>query len=411
MRSFEYHNPCRVIFGPGKVNTLTEKIEMIRQEGLWGENCLVIYGSERVVESGLIDRVETGLQTAGCKVSYFGGIRPNPRLSTLKKAIARALDIGADCVLALGGGSVMDMAKAVAAGIKYPGDAWDMVFHGQKDYRPPSRALPVIAIPTLAATGSETDPIAVITNEETRQKSFIRSAALFPRLSILDPELTVSVPPIQTAYGVADMISHVTESYFNGPGETPLQDGMAETIVKVALEYGKRAVHNGSDLEARKQLQWASAIALSGIVQAGADGPFVVHALEHILSAWYDIPHGAGLAVLNPAWMLWAAMGNPGKFAFFARQVLGVTAHDDAKAVSMGVTVLKKRFRELGLPVTLQELGVPKADWSELADSVLKTVGQKTETGVKVLPAIRPMDRDAILEVFVLASQESKAWE
>lgn len=408
MRSFEYHNPCRVIFGPGTVNNLAERLNLLVQDDLWGKNCLVLYGSERVVKSGLMNRVEAGLKAVGCRISRFGGIGPNPRLTTLQAGIAMAKKTGTDCVLALGGGSVMDMAKAVAAGVKYPGKAWDMVFHGQPIYQPPKDALPLVAIPTLAATGSETDAIAVITNEKTRQKSFIRSLAIFPKLSILDPELTISVSPIQTAYGVADMISHVTETYFNGPETTPIQDGLAEALVRVALEYGIRAVQNGADLEARKQLQWASSIALSGMVQAGADGPFVVHAIEHVLSAWYDVPHGAGLSVLNPAWMLWAAKENPEKFALFAMKVFGVKAKDDAMAATMGITVLKTKFLELGLPLTLQDLGVPQRDWPDLADSVLNTVGREAQTGGKILPAIRPMDREAILEVFVLASQENR---
>jgi len=390
------------------LNSLSDKIDFLRREGMPGESVILFYGSKRVVKAGLVNNIRKQLEKAGCELVGLATTEPNPRVRILRSSIDFARKTGADIVLALGGGSVMDMAKAVAAGVRYPGDAWDMVFHNQTGYQPPKEALPIIAIPTLAATGSETDDIAVITNEETRQKSFIRAQALYPALSILDPELTISVPPIQTAYGVADMISHVTEGYFNGPEETPLQDGMAEAVARVALEYGRRAVKDGADIEARKQLQWASAVALNGMVQAGAGGPFVVHAIEHVLSAWYDVSHGAGLAVLNPAWMLWAARKNPLKFALFARRVLGVRAQDDAVAATTGIKAMKMKFRELGLPVTLQELSVPEGDWPALADAALNTVGRDAQTGGKILPAIQPMDRKAILEVFVLASQESR---
>lgn len=405
MRSFEYHNPTRVVFGPGRVKTLTDRIAPLRTAGVLGERCMVVYGSDRVLDSGLLGLVEGQLKAADCAVVRFGGVRPNPRLDTLTRAIEQIRDHGVNWVLALGGGSVIDLSKAAAAGVMYPGEPWDMVFHGQAHYRPPTEALPMVAIPTLAATGSEMDPIAVITNTGTRQKSFIRSDAIFPVLSILDPELTVSVPPDQTAYGVSDMISHVTETCFNGPGNTPLQDGFAESVVRVALKYGALAVKNGADIRARMQLQWAATVALNGWVQAGADGPFVVHAIEHVLSAWYDIAHGAGLAVLNPAWMLWAGRQNPEKFASFARRVLNVRDENDADAAARGAVELRKRFQAMGLPVTLQELGVSRDDWTDLADTAIATVGQGHE-GRRVLPAIRPMDRDAIVDVFMLASRE-----
>jgi alcohol dehydrogenase len=403
MRSFEFHNPTRISFGPGKVKHLSRLVEGIRN--VLGDTGLIIHGSDRVRRDGTLDLVMEQLNLAGCGTHVFGGVSPNPDLATLDRAMTAIRSTGADFVVALGGGSVMDLAKAAAAGVLYDGQPWDMVFHGQQPYKAPQKALPLIAIPTLAATGSEMDPIAVITNPATGQKSFMRSDALYPVLSVLDPSLTISVPPDQTAYGVSDMISHVTETLFNHAGIAPLQDGFAWSVVRTALEFGPRAVRDGSDIEARTQLQWTATVALNGWVQAGADAPFPVHGIEHVLSAWYNIPHGAGLAVLNPAWMSWAARHKPERFATFARHVFGIEQDEDSHAASAGIQMLKHRFREMDLPLTLQELGVPESDWEGLTDTALRTVGVDGPDGVRRLPGLVPMDRDSILEVFVLASQ------
>ena len=404
MNPFEYWNPTRLVFGPGSLKKLTSLVKDFRTRELLGTKALIIYGSERVYKSGLLGRVTELLAKAGCEAITFGGVTPNPDLPTLEAAVERVIAEEIDFLVGLGGGSVMDLTKAAAAGAKYKGDLWDMVFHGQEPYNPPEEALPVVMIPTLAATGSEMDPIAVITNPKSRQKSFIRSRVLYPLLSVADPELTLTVPPDQTAYGVSDMISHVTEAYFNGPENTPLQERWAEAVVVNALEYGKQALRWPGDINARTQLQWTSIVALNGWVQAGMDGPYPVHAIEHVFSAFYHVAHGAGLAVLNPAWMLWAAKKRPERFARFAKGVFHIQDMDPLSAAIKGIERLKEEFKGLGLPSTLQELGAREEDWEKLAGTAIETVGKVVE-GRKVLPGLIPMEIEDILEVFQLASE------
>ena len=216
-------------------------------------------------------------------------------------------------IIALGGGSTMDAAKVMAAAVFYPGDPWDMIYHGQAAPHIPTRALPLITVPTLAATGSEMNAGAVITNEKTTVKSYVIADVMYPRVALVDPELTLSVPKDQTAYGVCDLITHVTEGYFNGQDGTPLQDRFAESVIQTAIEWGPKAVANGNDLEARSQVQWASVVALNGWVQAGVESGFPVHMIEHVISAHHDIAHGAGLAIVNPAWMRFAAKARPAR--------------------------------------------------------------------------------------------------
>ncbi len=400
MRSFDYYNPTRLIFGRGVFRRVGSTLSELKDT--LGIKCLIVYGSERIKKTGLFDQLSNQLQEHGFVVVAFGGVRPNPDLPTLKRAVDYARQEGVEFVIGFGGGSIMDMTKAIAAGIKYDGELWDMVFHGQAEYKPPIQALPIVQIPTLAATGSEMDPIAVITNPETRQKSFIRSKAIYPKISFVDPELTLTVPPDQTAFGISDMISHVTESYFNGPDGRPLQDRWAEAVIKIALDYGQIAVEHGDDIMAREQLQWASIVALNGWVQTGGDAPYPVHAIEHVFSAYYDIPHGAGLAVLNPAWMLWALKKIPYRFADFARAVFNIEDADPVIAGLKGINRLKEAFKTMGLPTTLRELSVPEEDWDRLAQTAIDTVG-RVINNKRMLPAFTPMSKSDILEVFELA--------
>jgi alcohol dehydrogenase YqhD (iron-dependent ADH family) len=202
-----------------------------------------------------------------------------------------------------------------------------MIFHGQPDPHIPARALPIITIPTLAATGSEMNPSAVISNEETNEKSFAQAECLYPKVALVDPELTVSVPKNHTAYGVCDIITHMTEAYFNGVDGTPIQDRFAEGAILTVMEWGPKAIADGKDLEARTQVQWTSIVALNGFVNVGTNGGYPVHMIEHTLSAYHDITHAAGLSAINPAWMRFAARHRPQKFVQFAERIFGLKAN------------------------------------------------------------------------------------
>ena len=351
---FEFHNPTRLIFGTGVLARLGEAA------GAYGKKALLVTGGGSVKRNGVFEKAAASLNAAGISLVECPGVEPNPRISTVIRGAEIARSEGCDMVIALGGGSTMDASKVMAAAVLYDGNPWDMILHGQEKWHIPTVALPIITVPTLAATGSEMNNGAVITNEKTTVKSFIVADCLFPRVAIVDPELTKSVPKDHTAFGVCDLITHVTESYFNGDDNTPIQDRFAEGVIMSAMEWGPKAIANGLDLEARTQVQWAALVALNGWVQAGTNAMYPVHMLEHTVSAYHDVTHAAGLAVINPAWMRFAAKANPGKFVQFAERIFGLKAKSsaDIDCALEGIDHLEAFLRSIGCPTRFSELGI-----------------------------------------------------
>ncbi|MEI8186009.1 MAG: iron-containing alcohol dehydrogenase [Chlorobiaceae bacterium] len=354
---FTYQNPTQLIFGAGTISQLGDAVSE------HGKKALLVTGGGSVKRNGTFDRAVSSLNAAGISVVECSGIEPNPRISTVARGAEIARSEGCDMVVALGGGSTMDAAKVMAAAVYYDGDPWNMMFHIQENRMFPDRALPIITVPTLAATGSEMNAGAVITDEKTTVKSFVMAKCMYPRVAIVDPELTVSVSQDQTAFGICDLITHVTESYFNGVDCTPLQDRFAEGVILTAMEWGPRAVADGNDLEARSQVQWASVVALNGWVQAGTMAAFPVHMIEHTLSAHHDIPHGAGLAVVNPAWMRFAARSHPLRFAQFAERIfkLSLKHSDDTETIAEGIDRFEAFLYSIGCPTRLSQVGIGDA--------------------------------------------------
>lgn len=368
--NFEFQNPTRLIFGAGSLSRTGDAASM------YGKKALLVTGGGSVKRSGVFDRLVANLKAAGVAIVECSGIEPNPRIASVVRGAQIARKEGCDMVIALGGGSTMDASKVIAAAILYDGNPWDMILHGQEKWHIPTQALPIITIPTLAATGSEMNNAAVITNEETKVKSFIVAPCLFPRVAIVDPELTVSVPKDQTAFGVCDLITHVTEAYFNGIDGTPIQDRFAEGVILTAMEWGPRAIADGSNLEARAQVQWAALVALNGWVHAGTNPLYPVHMLEHTVSAYHDVTHAAGLAVINPAWMRFAAKANPAKFVQFAERVIGLQAKSsaDLDCALEGIDRFEGFLRAIGCPTRFSELGIDDALFKSYAKDTLKIV-------------------------------------
>lgn len=386
---FEFQNPTRVVFGVG------ERARLGREVARLGRRALVVIGGGSVRRSGALDEALASLSSAGVQATVFEGVEPNPRLATVVRGAEAARRAGADVVVALGGGSVMDAAKVMAAAVLYEGDPWDMMYVGRRKPRLPERALPIVTVPTLAATGSEMNMGAVITNPQTTEKTAVLAPCLYPATAVIDPELTVSVPPDQTAYGVVDLITHVTESYFNGVEGTPLQDRMAEGVIRTAIEFGPQAVRNGADLGARTQIQWASVVALNGWVQAGCYAPFPVHGIEHVLSAHTDIAHGAGLAIVSPAWMRFAASREPARYARMGRNVFGVVGDEPAAAVE-GIDRLKAFFAGLGAPVRLSHAGIGAERIPVFAADAVRVAGDGNV--IPGRPALTQSEVAAVLE-------------
>lgn len=367
--NFEFHNPTRLIFGAGKLSRLGEVA------GKYGKKALIVTGGGSVKRSGVLDRAVGSLKDAGVAVAECPGVEPNPRITSVKRGAQIVRDESCDVVIALGGGSTMDASKVIAAAVLYDGDPWDLIGHGQENWTIPTSALPIITVPTLAATGSEMNSGAVISNDDAKVKSFVMADCLFPKVALVDPKLTLTVLQDQTGYGICDIITHVTEGYFNGVDGTPIQDRFAEGVIINAIEWGRKAVADGSDLEARTQVQWASIIALNGFVAAGTNpAGFPVHMIEHALSAHHDITHGAGLAIVNPAWMRFAAKVRPEKFVQFAERIFGLKAKNsnDLDCALEGINQFEMFLKSIGCPTRLSELGIGDELFAQYAkDSAL----------------------------------------
>lgn len=368
--NFEFYNPTHLIFGAGTLSRLGEVVSK------HGKKALVVTGGGSVKQSGVFNRAVESLQAAGITFAECSGVEPNPKITSVKRGVQTAWEEDCDVVIGLGGGSTMDAAKVIAAAVFHDDDPWDMIGHGQDDWVIPDRALPIITVPTLAATGSEMNCGAVISNDETKVKSFVQADCLFPKTALVDPELTLTVPKDQTAYGVCDIITHVTEGYFTGIDGTPIQDRFAEGVIINAMEWGRKAVADGSDLEARAQVQWASIVALNGWVQAGVNMLPPVHMIEHALSAHHDITHGAGLAVVNPAWMRFAARAIPSKFVQFAERIFGLssTGKEDLEVAMEGIDKFKAFLRSIGCPTRLSELGIGDELFEQYAEDAALVV-------------------------------------
>jgi len=391
MVPFVFCNPTKIVFGPGGVDKAGEEAAKL------GRRALIVTGRRSAGKSGLLDKVSGLMKAAGLEVFVLAGVEPNPRLSLVAEGVRLCREKGVDLVVGLGGGSAMDTAKGVAAGVFFTGDLWDMTNHGQQPYVPPQKALPLLMIPTLAATASEMNGNAVLTNTDLREKCAISSPALYPKTSIVDPALTLSVPAEHTAYGAVDTIVHATEGYFNAVDDTPLQDRIVEGIVSTVVEQAPRVMVKLDDLAARSHLQWASIVALNGLPQSGCGGGFPVHHIEHGLSAIHDVPHAAGLAVVGPAWMRYVARRRPEKLAQFGARVFGVeTAGRSPEAVAMeGIQLYEEFVMSLGVATRLKGLGVSEETLDLIADTVMRNYGVD-QGRVRGRP---PLDRAAVGEI------------
>jgi alcohol dehydrogenase YqhD (iron-dependent ADH family) len=388
---FAFYNPTRLIFGAGTLSQLGEVASK------HGKKALIVTGGNSVKRNGAFDRAVASLKAAGISFAECNGVEPNPRITTVRRGAQIARDESCDVIIALGGGSTMDASKVMAAAFYYDGDPWDMIFHGQPDPHIPTRALPIITVPTLAATGSEMNMGAVISNEETHEKSFAQTECLYPKVALVDPELTVSVPKNHTAYGVCDIITHMTEAYFNGVDGTPIQDRFAEGAILTAMEWGPKAIADGNDLEARTQIQWASIVALNGFVNVGTNGGYPVHMIEHTLSAYHDITHAAGLSAINPSWMRFAARHRPEKFVQFAQRIFGLKAKgtDDLDCALQGIDRFEAFLKSIDCPTRLTELGIDDTLITRYAQDTLRIIHDEKGN----LPARPAMTEADIIEV------------
>jgi len=358
MQNFIFHNPTKIIFGRGTVPQIGAETAAL------GRRALLVYGRESIKKSGLHQQVTASLAQAGVAVTEHGGVSSNPLLSHVREGIAKARAQQLDVIVAVGGGSVIDTAKAIAAGSPAACDVWAF-FCGKQAV---NAALPITTVLTLAATGSEMNAGTVITNEAAQEKFACTHRLLYPKTSILDPELTFTVPPDYTAYGAADAVAHVLEFYMTTADEdVPVQMDFMEGLIRNAIVSCGRCLADPCDYGGRAALMWTATLALNGLTGAGLGRTaFPMHMIEHSLSALYNVPHGAGLAVVVPAWLRWRLPQDAARIARFGQQVFGL--EPDAE---QAVSALRGWFSTIGCPVTLAELKIPETDIPRIAANAL----------------------------------------
>ena len=358
MDNFSYCTPTRYIFGR---DTEKETGRLTAETGC--RRVMIVSGGSSARKSGLLDRVTASLDEAGISYVELTGIKPNPTDDRVYEGIDLARREGVDGLLAVGGGSVIDTAKAIAGGVPYDGDFWDF-WAGKAIMK---EALPVGVVLTIPAAGSEGSGNSVITKLDGMHKISLRTDfALRPKFAVLNPELTFTLPPEQTAAGVADMMAHILERYFSPTEEVETTDRISEGLLMAIMEEAPKVMAAPDDYQARANIMWAGTMAHNGVCGCGRREDWTSHGLEHVLSAVYGVTHGAGLAVVFPAWMTFMASHRPEKVAQFGRRIFGVTAAGDKEAALKTVDSLRAFFKSIGLPLTLGELGIGNPDFAML---------------------------------------------
>jgi len=363
MDNFTFYNPTKLIFGKGEVQQLKNEIPQ------YGKKVLLVYGGGSIKRNGLYDQVVSLLNEIDVELFELSGVEPNPRLSTVQKGVEICKTENVDFLLAVGGGSVIDCTKAIAAGAKYEGETWDLMTRKAVA----KEALPFGTVLTLAATGSEMNSGSVITNWETNEKYGWGSPATFPKFSILDPVNTYTVPRDQTVYGIVDMMSHVLEHYFHLTESTHLQDRMCESLLLTVMETAPKLLDDLENYEHRATILYSGTMALNGMLSMGYRGDWATHNIEHAVSAVYDIPHGGGLAILFPNWMKHNLKVKPERFKQLAIRVFGV----DSKGKSNeevgieGIDKLREFWNSIGAPSRLADYDIDDSQIEVMADKAM----------------------------------------
>ncbi|MDI9521233.1 MAG: iron-containing alcohol dehydrogenase [Bacillota bacterium] len=359
MLNFDLYMPARIVFGRGTQSRIGELLKP------HAKKVLLHYGGGSIKRTGLYDTVVKSLNDAGIPFVELGGVVPNPRLSLVHEGIELCRRENVDLILAVGGGSAIDSSKAIAMGVYYDGDVWDIYDTG----KPIEKALPVAVVLTIPAAGSESSGDTVISNEETGRKYGYGSPKLRPLISVMNPELFFTLPKNQIANGVADMMSHIFERYFTNTTHVDLTDALCEATLRTILSNAPRLMEDPQDYDAWAEIGFAGTVAHNGLLGMGREQDWACHAMEHELSAAYDVAHGAGLAVLTPAWMKYVHKDNLDMFVQFAVNVMGVSKgfRDKEDVIREGIDRLQNFYRVMSLPQTLTELGIDESRHEEMA--------------------------------------------
>lgn len=364
MQNFDLYMPARILFGKDEQRNIGELVKPLSKK------VLLHYGGGSIKKSGLYDEIVTSLRESQVDFVELGGVKPNPRLSLVHEGIALCRQEHVDFILAVGGGSAIDSAKAIAMGVCYDGDVWELY----ERHTEIQQALPIATVLTIPAAGSESSGDTVVTNEDKELKIGYGSPKLRPVLSIVNPELFFTVPKNQIANGVADMMSHVFERYFTNTTHTDLTDGLCEAVLRTIIKNAPEVMRNPENYDAWAEIGFAGTVAHNGLVGMGRQQDWACHGMEHELSAVYDVAHGAGLAVLTPVWMEYVYRDNPGMFVQFAVNIMGVQGsyRQPDEIVMEGIRRLREFFDKMDLPSTLSELGIGEDRLEEMAKKSTK---------------------------------------
>ena len=371
MFGFEHYTPTEVIFG----KRAEERIgELLSARG--ARKVLIHYGGSSALRSGLIGRVKAALEASGIRYAELGGVVPNPHLSKVREGIALGLREEIDFILAVGGGSVIDSAKAISYGLAEPEkDVWELFEHKRKA----KGFLPLASILTIAAAGSETSSSCVITNEQTREKRSYDDNLSRPLFTVMNPALTMSLPDYQTESGCTDILMHTMERYFTQGGNMELTDAIAEGLLKTVMKYAEILHRDPQNYEARAEVMWAGSLSHNGLAGCGSDGgDFASHRLEHELSGMFDVAHGAGLAAIWPSWARYVYQDCLPRFVRYALNVMGVPPQESDRATALrGIEAMEDFFRRIGMPTNLRELGIAPTEEQirQMAESCARAAG------------------------------------
>lgn len=391
MNNFTFYCPTEFVFGR---DTEKQVGALCQKQG--AQRVMIVYGGGSVIRSGLLDRVKASLKETGITCCEMGGVQPNPIDTKVYEGLALAHEFEPDLMLPIGGGSVIDTAKAIAVGYYYEGDFWD--FYIRKASA--TKALPIGVVLTIPAAGSESSGNSVITNTQTHVKVGIRYPMfLRPKFAVMNPELTMTLPEWQTASGISDMIAHILERYLSNTPEVQIGDRLAEGMILAIMEEAAKVIANPMDYDARANIMWCGTIAHNDTCSLGRQEDWNSHAMEHEISAEYNVTHGAGLAVIFPAFLQYAAKHNPHKVAQLAHRVLGVADSGNLEADAMeGALRMKAWLHDaLHMPVTFAELGIPNPDLELLNTRLHKLKGED-------MPGYMNLDAEATMEIYKLAN-------
>jgi alcohol dehydrogenase YqhD (iron-dependent ADH family) len=397
MEKFEFYNPVRVLFGPGELKRIGAEAKALGQTAL-----LVSYREPGPLKE-VLGRIEAILAADGVKAVPFYGVSANPTIQQVEEGVKKAKAEGAQLVIGVGGGSAMDAAKAIAAGVLYKQPLWNMIVsrHDQAVAVSPTEALPIILVPTLPATSSEMNAGAVISNQETLEKSYVFANPLYAKVSILDPELTLTLPAYQTGCGAADAVSHVMELYLNGVDDTPLQDRLMEGIILTIMECMEKLKKDPQNLAARTNLMWAATVAWNGWTQPGVASGVPMHLIAHVLSARYNTTHGASLAVVMPAFMRRFWKTRPQRYVQFAERIFGLETRGKKpeKLVPKVIQKFEDWLKGLGVQTRLPEVGIKAEAVESLTEEVARvSFGPDGKLGARV-----PATKEDVREILKLA--------